>query len=116
MHKETSSGDFAVGFFLGAFVGAVLALLFAPAPGEEVRSQIREKSIELKDRAEDLSHEASRRADELRVRGQSVLEEQKARFQEAVDEGKEAAARRKEELMAQFEASRTTGTPPSAQA
>jgi len=96
MAREKSSGNFLVGFVVGAFVGAVLALLFAPAPGEEIRNQLREKSIELKDRASDLT-----------AKGQSFLEEQKIRFQEAIEEGKRAAARKKEELLAQLESAKS---------
>ena len=107
MAKEDGSGDFAAGFLFGAFVGAVLALLFAPAPGEEIRGQLREKSIELKDRAGELSVEASRRAEQLKARGQEVFDERRTRFQEAIEEGKKAAARKKEDLLAQLEAAKS---------
>ncbi|MBC7236706.1 MAG: YtxH domain-containing protein [Chloroflexi bacterium] len=98
-----SSSDFVAGFLFGAFFGAVLALLFAPAPGEELRGQLKEKSIELKGKAEELSQEATRRAEELRARSQELIESQKTRFQEAIDEGRKAAERKKEELLAQLE-------------
>jgi hypothetical protein len=55
MAQGESSGEFVAGFLFGAFVGAVLALLFAPTPGEELRGQLREKGIELKERAAELS-------------------------------------------------------------
>ena len=87
-----SSGDFVAGFFFGAFVGALLALLFAPTPGEELRGQLKERSIELRDRAEELGEEANR-----------LVQENKSRFQEAIDEGRKAAERKKSELMAQLE-------------
>lgn len=103
MAREEGSGDFVAGFLLGAFVGAVLALLFAPAPGEEVRSQIREKGIELKDKAGIYGVEAGKRADELKAKGRTLLEGQTVRFKEAIEEGKKAAARKKEELLAQLE-------------
>ena len=90
-------GDFVAGFLFGAFVGAILALLFAPSPGEELRGQIREKGIELKDRATDLDLE------EIKAKGQSLLDDQKTRFQEAIEEGKHAAARKKEELLSQID-------------
>lgn len=105
MTREQGSDGFAIGFLLGAFVGAVLALLFAPASGRETRSQIRDRSIELKDRAEVLGEEATRRAEELRICGQEMVEEQKTRFQEAITEGQQAAARKKEELLSQLESS-----------
>jgi gas vesicle protein len=106
MAQGESSGGFFAGFLFGAFVGATLALLFAPAPGEELRKQIREKSIELKDQAGDFSIDAGKTAEQLREKGQTLLEEQKARFAEAIEDGKQAAARKKEELLAQLEAAR----------
>ncbi len=109
MGSQEGSGGFFAGFLFGAFVGAALALLFAPAPGEELRGQIKEKGIELKGRAGEWSVEASKRADELMAKGQVVLRDQKLRFQEAVEEGRRAAARKKEELLAQFEGRSTEG-------
>jgi gas vesicle protein len=100
---KQGSGDFMLGFFLGSLFGTAIALLFTPYSGQQMREQIREKSIELKDRAEDLTEEANRRVEEARLRGQSMLEQQKARFQEAIEEGKRAAAQRKEDLLSQLE-------------
>lgn len=103
MSKDGGSGDFVAGFLFGAFVGAALALLFAPAPGDELRNQLHDRGIELKDRAETLSVEASKRASELKSKSQVLLEEQRSRFQEAIEEGKKAAAEKKEELLAQLD-------------
>lgn len=105
MSRDGGSGDFVAGFLFGAFVGAALALLFAPAPGDELRSQLHDRSIELKDRAETLGVEAGKRAGELKAKGRSLLEEQRSRFQEAIEEGKKAAAEKKEELLAQLDSS-----------
>ena len=41
--------SFLTGVLTGALVGAAVALLFAPESGEEVRLQIQERSIRLKD-------------------------------------------------------------------
>jgi gas vesicle protein len=41
--------SFLSGVLTGALVGAAVALLFAPESGEEVRFQIQERSIRLKD-------------------------------------------------------------------
>ena len=41
--------SFLSGVLTGALVGAAVALLFAPQSGEEVRLQIQERSIRLKD-------------------------------------------------------------------
>ena len=48
--KEVSS--FFTGFFVGALVGGAAALVLAPQSGEETRAQIRDKGIELKEKAE----------------------------------------------------------------
>jgi gas vesicle protein len=52
---ERSSGgaEFFAGLVIGGLVGAALALLMAPQSGEETRAQIRDKSLEYKDRAEE---------------------------------------------------------------
>ncbi len=110
MSKQEGSGEFFAGFLFGAFVGAALALLFAPAPGEELREQIREKSIELKDRAGELGLDTAKLA-ELREKGEDFFQQQKSRLEQAIAEGKEAAARKKEELLAQLE-SATSEEPP----
>jgi len=101
--KEGSTGDFIAGFLLGGIFGGVIALLLTPVSGEEMRGQLREKSIELKDRAGELSTEATKKAEELRSKGASVFESQKLRFQEAIEEGKRAASQKKEELLVQLE-------------
>jgi len=56
--------------------------------------------------AGDFSIDAGKTAEQLREKGQALLEEQKARFAEAIEDGKQAAARKKEELLAQLEAAR----------
>ena len=91
-------------------IGAVVALLMAPQSGEETRTLIKDKSIEIKDKtvssledayskaeaaaadarakADELSKVAKDRANEIKQRGQVVLEEQKARFDNVVDAAK----------------------------
>ena len=117
MSSDGGSGDFVAGFVFGAFVGAALALLFAPAPGEEIRHQLHDRSIELRDRAETLGAQAESRAEELKAKGQSLIDEQRTRFQEAIEEGKVAASRKKEELLAQLDGPETpdVGVAPSQQ-
>ncbi len=105
MAREGSSGDFLAGFILGGLVGGALALLFAPTTGEEMRGQIREKGIELRNLAEDLDLE------KIKAKGRVLVGEQRARFQEAVEEGKLAAARKKEQLLAQLESSGSSDRP-----
>ncbi len=41
--------SFITGIFMGGVVGAIVAILLAPASGEEIREQLQERSIRLKD-------------------------------------------------------------------
>jgi gas vesicle protein len=101
--SDKGSGGFFTGFFIGAIAGAAIALLYAPAPGDETRDYIRQKSIELKHQADEVAGDATHQAETLRTKGQAFLDEQKKRLQEAIDEGQKAAARRKAELLSQLE-------------
>ena len=106
----SETGSFLAGFIIGGLVGAAAALILAPQSGEQTRSQIRERGIELRDRAgemaedarkraEDAAVEARRRADELERRAKEMYEEQRTRVTGAVEEGKKAALRKRDELM-----------------
>lgn len=81
MSDRDDFGAFLVGFMAGGLVGAAVALLFAPQSGEETRTLIRDKSIELKDRAVET-------ADETRVRAEKALEEARARAETAYSEAR----------------------------
>jgi YtxH-like protein len=52
-----------VGFILGGLAGALAALLFAPQSGQETRALIRDKSIELRDKAQISAEEAIARTE-----------------------------------------------------
>lgn len=76
--------SFLAGLIIGGFVGAIAALLLAPQSGEETRTLIHDKGIELKDKAavsaEEISKLTQERAAELQKRGQMIIEEQKTRI------------------------------------
>jgi len=104
--KNGSFGAFVSGFVIGGLVGAAVALLFAPQSGEETRTLIYDKGIELKDqaeefvddtrtRAEKLAKEAKAKAEDLQKRGQELLDDQKKKITKAVDSGKEAVKKNK---------------------
>jgi gas vesicle protein len=78
MSNQNSGVLFFAGFVIGGLVGAGLALLLAPQSGEETRSQIKDKSFELKDGAVEGFAEAGQRAqaqaDAWEEKGQEVTE------------------------------------------
>ena len=63
MSDRDEFGAFLVGFIVGGLTGAVVALLFAPQSGEETRALIKDKSIELRDKAQSSAEEALARAE-----------------------------------------------------
>ena len=90
MAEKTCAVDFVAGFLVGALAGAAAALLLAPQSGEETRVMLREKGIELGERAGDLQVQAKDKAAELQTK-----------VKQAVDEGKVTATKKKEELLTQ---------------
>lgn len=58
MSDKDDFGAFVFGFLVGGITGAVVALLFAPQSGEETRTMIKEKAIELRDKASETFDEA----------------------------------------------------------
>ena len=54
-------------FLLGMAVGATVAILYAPASGNETRAQIADKATELKDKAADTAGQIREKATELKA-------------------------------------------------
>ncbi len=106
MSDRDEFGAFLIGFAVGGLTGAVVALLFAPQSGTETRTLIKEKAIELKDKAgetvedayakaeaaavqararfDELAKATKDRATDLGQKGQLVLEEQREKISEAI--------------------------------
>jgi len=123
MAEKMCGVDFFAGFVVGALVGAAAALLLAPQSGEDTRILIRDKGVEIKGRADELSADARKRAEELQTQAKekaqtlSTQAKEKAgglqsRVKEAVEEGKTAAAKKKEELLSQLKQEPATGKAP----
>ncbi len=111
--KESEGGSgFVAGFLLGGIAGAALALFLGPKNGDENREMLRERSITLRVKAEEAAARAREEADELLTRGKVILEEQKSRVQEAVEEGRDAANQRKSELLSRYRVAKETGEAP----
>ena len=98
MTDRDGFGAFLIGFVVGGLTGAITSLLLAPQSGEETRGVIKERSIELRDkasssvgeiyasaeaaateavkRAEALLEQAKKTADEIQKKGAVVIEEE----------------------------------------
>jgi len=66
-------------FAIGALAGAAVALLYAPASGEETRRKLAEKARAGRERAETLARQ-----------GREFIAEQRGTISEAIDRGREA--------------------------
>jgi gas vesicle protein len=62
-----------LGFIVGGLSGAVVALLYAPQSGKETRALIKNKSIELSDRAQSSAKEAIARAETVTAEQADVI-------------------------------------------
>ncbi len=67
MSDNDNFGAFLVGFLVGGITGAVVALLYAPKTGEETRTIIKDKAIELKDKSVDLAEDTYRKVETITV-------------------------------------------------
>ncbi len=89
MAKDESSGvgGILTAFFLGALAGAAVALLFAPASGQETREYLGEKAREGKAKASETARQT-----------REVLNRQRETIAAAIERGREAyrEAREKE--------------------
>lgn len=70
-----SAGSVVVAFALGALAGAAVALLYAPATGEETRRKLAEKAREGRDKVEELTRQGREKAEDLARRGREAFEQ-----------------------------------------
>jgi gas vesicle protein len=75
----SAAGTVVVAFVLGALTGAAVALLMAPATGEETRRMLAEKAREGRDRASDAAQ-----------KGRELWDRQRETLSTAFERGKEA--------------------------
>jgi gas vesicle protein len=73
------AGSILLAFLLGAVSGAAVALLYAPAPGNETRDLLSEKAREARERAAEAAE-----------RGREVINEGRDTLVNAVERGREA--------------------------
>jgi len=66
---------FFAGLVLGAVVGGAVAALLTPQSGPEVREQVAERGLELKNRADDAVQRAQRVATEAVARVQATAQD-----------------------------------------
>jgi len=115
MSEKNDFGVFLIGFAVGALTGAAVSLIMAPQSGEETRKMIKEKAIELKDKAvdtyeetkikaekayedaklkaEELTELTKQKATELKSKGQIVIDETREKVAETIRPKKNLTAK-----------------------
>ena len=96
--NNNPTSSFILGLVLGTLTGAVVTLLTAPKSGEATREVIKEKSIELRERAATTAEDARSQAEhfladtqeryiDIQHRGQELFDEQKKKLEKALEAG-----------------------------
>lgn len=88
--SEGSSGDKALYFILGGFIGAATALLLAPRSGEETRKLIAAKARESADLLASRTRNAADKASSYVEHGKELLQQQRDQLSAAIEAGKQA--------------------------
>lgn len=78
-NEGAGAGSVLLAFILGAVSGAVVALLYAPAPGRETREYLGERA-----------REGRRRAAEAAEKGREAVKQGKETLASAIEHGREA--------------------------
>lgn len=80
------SGSVLLAFILGAVSGAAVALLCAPATGEETRKYLGQKAREGRDRAAEVAEKSRQAVNQGRETLTSAIERGREAYQQARDE------------------------------
>jgi len=79
MSSDNNGSNVMIAFVVGALTGAAVALLFAPASGEETREYLGKRARDSKDKAREAMEQ-----------GRDYYERQRENLVTAVDRGREA--------------------------
>jgi gas vesicle protein len=108
-----NKGSILAAFLAGLIVGGVVALLFAPASGEEVRRRIREEAEEkvgkvkeevgvIKEKVESIKGPVEEKIGEISSKAKEILTEKRSQLSETLEKAKETIKEKKEELAEKF--------------
>ena len=87
MAREGNGGSVVAAFLIGAVMGAAVALLLAPATGEEMRRMISERARESREKAAEAARQ-----------GREFVKTQRETITTAVDKGREAYQRARQSM------------------
>jgi gas vesicle protein len=90
MYREEQSGaSFVLGMLTGAFIGAGVALLFAPKTGNEMRQQLGEQYRGLANRMSETTQTLREQTASLREQGRDRLQQLTGQLSDRISSGTE---------------------------
>ena len=90
MAEQGNGGGMLVAFIAGAIAGAAVALLFAPATGEEAREYLGQRAREGKDRATEAARQGRDILNKQRDNLATAFDRAREQFQNARETGQDA--------------------------
>ena len=95
MAERDEFGAFLIGFVIGGLTGAAISLLMAPQSGEDTRVYLKDRAIELRDKAEETAHttyeQVGSTATEVRSRAGDLAAKAKTSADELAGKAKTSA-------------------------
>lgn len=91
MSRDSGGGAVVAAFMMGALTGAALALLFAPASGEDTRDYLGQKAREGRDKARDAIEHGKDYYERQRQSLAGAVERGREAFQQAREHGEQQA-------------------------
>ena len=88
--NHSGAGSVMLAFVVGALTGAAVALLFAPASGEETREYLGQKAREGRDKARDAVEQGREFYQRNRETVATAIDRGREAFQQARERGDEA--------------------------
>ena len=88
--NQSGSGNVMLAFMVGAITGATVALLFAPASGDETREYLGQKAREGRDRAREAAEQSREFYERNRESVATAIDRGREAFQQARERGEQA--------------------------
>ena len=65
MERDNGAAYLGIGLITGMVVGLAVGILYAPKPGVETRAMLKDKAMELKEKAGEITEEVKYKASEM---------------------------------------------------
>jgi gas vesicle protein len=88
--NQSGSGSVMLAFMVGAITGATVALLFAPASGDETREYLGQKAREGRDKAREAAEQGREFYERNRESVATAIDRGRDAFQQARERGEQA--------------------------